>query len=80
MVKLYAPGTRKRNATYVARGSIGGRQYEIATHATDARSARRVWAAFAAKVEDQGVLARPGTPRTFSGVSNSIYLEPAIGG
>lgn len=71
MVKLYAPGTRKRNLSYVARGSVAGRQYEITTHATDKAAARRVWDAFEAKVAEQGAVARPGTPRTFSGVAEA---------
>lgn len=71
MVKLYAPGTRKRNLSYIARGSVAGRQYEITTHATDKAAARRVWDAFAAKVAEQGAVARPGTPRTFSGVAEA---------
>lgn len=38
---LYPPGTRKGNKFYVAVGRIKGRQYEINTRQTNARSARK---------------------------------------
>ncbi len=49
-LRLYAPGTRKGNKTWLARGSVGGRVYEIATGAGDEKSARRIAREFAARV------------------------------
>lgn len=50
-MRLYPPGTRKRNRTYVARGTIDGQRYEIVTHATDKRAAEKEWREFVRTVQ-----------------------------
>lgn len=47
MPTYYAPGKRKGNQTFIVRGSINGRQYEIATDATNKRTAEAEWQKFA---------------------------------
>ena len=41
--KLFAPGTRRNNATYVVRGTVGGRRFEARTDATTREDADK-WA------------------------------------
>lgn len=41
--KLYAPGTRRNNLTYIVRGSVGGRRFEARSNATTEKAAHR-WA------------------------------------
>jgi integrase len=72
MVKLYRPGTRKGNRTWIARGHVAGRQYEIATGARNAAAARQAWERFAAAVRQDRV-ARPG-PLTFAEVAEAYRL------
>lgn len=64
MVKLYAPGQRKGNRFFIARGHVHGRQYEINTRETDKRAAQKHWYRFADEVRRQSISA--GTPRTFA--------------
>jgi len=52
-MRLYAPGERGRNRSYVARGSIAGRQYEITTGETDKRAAKAAWDRFRRGVLDE---------------------------
>lgn len=44
--QLYAPGERKGNRFYIARGRINGRQREINTRTTNKRHARAAWDRF----------------------------------
>lgn len=48
-MRIYKPGERKGNRTCVVRGSVLGREYEVATDTTDTRAARR----FAQRFEDE---------------------------
>lgn len=68
MVKLYAPGTRKGNRTYIARGYVAGQQFEINTHATNARAAQRAWLEFRTKAfaDRKGREPRRGAPTLFA--------------
>ena len=69
MVKFYPPGTRKGNRTYVARGYVGGRQYEVVTDAKNARTAQKYWSVFRDEVlsdaQKRRGESRRGTPKTF---------------
>lgn len=47
MPTYYAPGKRKGNKTFVVRGFIDGKQYEIATDAGNKRAAETAWQDFA---------------------------------
>lgn len=53
MPTYYKPGSRKGNRTWVVRGYVDGRQYEIATDATHKRGeggAEATWEAFKARI------------------------------
>lgn len=52
MPSFYEPGKRKGNRTYVVRGRIDGREYEIATDTTDEDDARAYWARFRRQIRD----------------------------
>ncbi len=47
MPTYYPPGKRKGNETFVVRGYINGKQYEIATDAGNKREAEKAWGDFA---------------------------------
>ena len=65
MPSFYRPGSRKGNRTWVVRGSVGGRQYEIATSATNKRAADDEWQRFRAAVEaDAAAKRRADQPLT----------------
>lgn len=49
MLRLIAPGKRKRNRHWIARGRLAGRLYEFSTRKGDKAAAERVAAAFAAR-------------------------------
>lgn len=49
MPTYYAPGKRKGNKTFVVRGHIDGKQYEIATDAGNKRAAETAWQDFASE-------------------------------
>jgi integrase len=49
MPTFYPPGTRKSNKTYIVRGRVGGRQYEITTEAGNERAAKAAWEDFASE-------------------------------
>ncbi|WP_184437544.1 tyrosine-type recombinase/integrase [Roseospira goensis] len=77
--KLYPPGTRKGNRTYIARGWVDGRQYEITTGATNARTARQVADQFerearAESRRDRDSIAEIGRLDTFAHVAKA-WLE-----
>jgi integrase len=69
MPTIYRPGTRKGNRTFIVRGSIDGRQREIATDATNARDAARAWDRFAAAIRQ-----RRQTARTFAALADAWML------
>lgn len=48
MPTYYAPGRRKGNETWIVRGYINGKQYEIATDARNKKQAEAAWQDFAA--------------------------------
>lgn len=49
--KLLPPGTRRNNATYIVRGSIGGRRFEARSDTAD-KDAAEIWAAkYVARLE-----------------------------
>ena len=82
MPTFYRPGTRKGNRTWTVRGSIGGRQYEIATDAANKRAAEEEWRRFRSSVEaDVAVQRRADQPvtRETATVSDAIdiYIEAA---
>ena len=61
---LIPPGRRKGNRFFLARGSVGGRVYEINTHATDEKAARRFAAAFEREI--RAAAPTPGDRITFA--------------
>jgi len=79
-LKLFAPGTRKSNRHYIAKGSIAGRQYEIVCRdeaglkTADARAAGRYAKRFTAAAQAQAERERrqpaDRTPATFSEVAD----------
>ena len=73
MVKLYRPGTRRGNTTWVARGHIDGRQYEIRTAAKDKPAARRAWDAFATAERAERSRGLAGEARGFAEVT-ALYI------
>lgn len=81
-MRLYAPGERRGNRYYIAKGSIGGREYEVVCRdeggrpTQDRRAARRFAQQFerAARAE-----ARRGPPQTFAEVA-AVYVEAVNAG
>lgn len=57
-MRLYKPGERRGNATYVAKGRVNGRDFEIRTGQTNERAARQAWARFADAIKS-GALDAP---------------------
>ena len=51
MVKYYAPGERRKNQTYIVRGSVQGHEVELRTEATTKRAAEREWAAHVKEIK-----------------------------
>jgi integrase len=49
MPTYYPPGTRKSNKTYIVRGRVNGRQYEITTEVGNERAAKAAWEDFASE-------------------------------
>lgn len=54
MLKLLAPGTRKGNRCWIARGRINGQRVEISTHEVDKAAAERFALRFAAALVERG--------------------------
>lgn len=76
MPTFYRPGTRKGNRTWIVRGSIGGRQYEIATNAAHKRVAEDEWRQFRARVEaDAAAQRRAAQPLTRENATVSDAID-----
>lgn len=69
MPTFYKPGTRKGNRTYVVRGSVSGREYEITTDTTNKRTAQGQWDRFARAARQHRDL-----PPTFGRVAD-MYMQ-----
>ncbi len=61
MPTYYKPGNRKNNTTYVVRGYVNGRQYEITTNASHKRGAKSEWESFKAEVKERNLVQPIGT-------------------
>lgn len=74
MPSFHAPGTRKGNVSWIGRGSIDGRRYEVALpEATSRRSAERCWARFAAEVRSGAAAeARERAPKPVLTLADAI--------
>lgn len=71
-MRLYPPGTRKGNAYYIARGYIGGTQYEINTETKNKRTAEQHWHTFVKQVQESEPETPATTARTFASVVNDF--------
>lgn len=67
--KLFPPGTRRNNTTYVVRGTVGGRRFEARSDATT-REAADIWAIkFTSGLASSGPAASP--PLTFAAAAEA---------
>jgi len=79
-MRIYPPGTRKGNRYYVAKGSVGGKQYEFVCRdaegrpATNARTARQAVRTFEREIRESGQPERPKAVKTWGEVADS-YAE-----
>lgn len=64
-LRLYAPGTRKGNKTYIARGSIGNKVYEFNTYTAEAKAAQRVARELTASIKEEQKSVPDGSKLTF---------------
>lgn len=75
-LKLIAPGKRRGNRYWVARGRVGGELFEVSTRTTDKEAAERIAAQLAAKILEDRPAAQEiaDEPKTFR-LAAGAYCE-----
>lgn len=74
-MRYYAPGERKGNRHYIARGSIAGRPHEINTRCSDKRSAQKAWRDYRDLVLAEGPEPELGQVHTFAELADLYMLS-----